>query len=202
MIGKDVEPDGGNLIFWHCQVAAMLLNYCPMNPATKHHVRSAVREATKLIRPTYRSVAAAAQREAGQSSGLIREHAIPVSIIVGKVMALCGPWVMVDLTGRTAGFMGDGESGNLNRTPLGGSRSMRAVGMVTAAQIMDVVRELTFCVEITKCEDGRLSGAGLRDRMPDDWDGRNRLARYECADIKLAPDPVLDRIPPTSRTTR
>lgn len=181
------ESSADRLLFWHCNVAAILLNQCPMNPATKHHVRSAIREATHQIRPAGRSTGAQRLRDSGRAGGLIREHAVPVSIIVGKVMELCGPWVVIDETNRAAGFVDGRVAGDINRISLGSTRRATALGHVTVEQVIALIETLAICVEITREEDSWLAGAKLRDRMPEGWDGKNLFARYEHVGIELAP---------------
>ncbi len=41
-------------------------------------------------------------------------------------------------------------------------------------------------VVVTKAEDAKLNKAGLRSKMPADWDGKDIWARYRAAGIRLA----------------
>ena len=66
------------------------------------------------------------------------------------------------------------------------------ISEVTARAVRDVLNRHGVTVLITKEEDRRLNQAGLRSRMPDDWDGSDRLARYKAAGIKILRN--LDRL--------
>lgn len=73
----------------HCEIAALLVNRADRkHPSVEHHIREAVREASNHVAfgpgsakhsAQYMSVDAQAQMEAGDTTGLIAEHVVPVS---------------------------------------------------------------------------------------------------------------------------
>ena len=51
--------------------------------------------------------------------------------------------------------------------------------------VRDVLDRYGITVLITADEDERLNKAGLRNRMPTDWDGRDPLTRYKAVGIDV-----------------
>jgi hypothetical protein len=60
--------------------------------------------------------------------------------------------------------------------------------LVTDEGVGDILRRLFRVALITIPEDRLLYAAGLRDRMPDEWDGIDPFARYRLGGISLVPD--------------
>ena len=135
----------------HCGVAALLLQKLEINPHTKHHVRSAIRQASLKVTPyrgsgkalaTHVSELAALQIQRGEKQGLVLEHAVPISHINEIVL----------------------------REKL-----------IETGDIARVVRQWTLLSIITQAEHQCLSDRGLAKIMPKNWDGEDKLARYsEC----------------------
>ena len=146
------DPEG---LVEHCKVAALILEKMARNPHTKHHIRSAVREATLKVtqnkgsgknKASLVSVAALKQIRQGDRTNLVLEHVVPVSQINKLVLALPG-----------ASF----------------------------ENICEVVCNWTILSVITKSEHQTLSKFGLGKEMPDNLDESNKFARYEKAGITL-----------------
>jgi len=137
----------------HCKVAELVMSHMKVNPHTKHHIRTAVRQATLKVtknpgtgkdKASLMSDSAFKQMEQGNKDGLVLEHAVPVSVINGLVLALKS---------------------------------------VDHGKICNIVHEWTVLSVITKSEHDLLSKLGLSKKMPDDWDGADRFARYKKAGI-------------------
>jgi hypothetical protein len=60
--------------------------------------------------------------------------------------------------------------------------NLKEVNTTTVKQILET--HLFACV-ITKQEDNLLTKAGLRSKMPEDWDGIDHLARYKAVGIEV-----------------
>jgi hypothetical protein len=153
MIFDVSSPDG---FLGHCKVAALIINELPLNPHTKHHIRSAVREASlkvtkfkgtnKFSRATHASILALDKRSNKSSEDLILEHAVPVSLINEKVLELTKP---------------------------------------TELDIANIIYEWTVLTVITKQEHDVLKNKGLPNRMPLNWDNIDKFARYKFCDIQF-----------------
>jgi len=139
----------------HCKVASLILTNMEVNPHTKHHIRSAIREASLKItknkgsnkdKAEQMSTEAFTQMQRGNITGLILEHVIPVSYINALVL---------DHSDHSA------------------------------ENICKIVCEWTILSIITKNENDTLSNLGFAKKMPSDWDEKNKYARYEKAGIKL-----------------
>ncbi len=63
----------------------------------------------------------------------------------------------------------------------------RLIGLpdVNQQTVRACLSECLITCTITKEEDERLNRAGLRHKMPDDWDGVNPLARYQAVNIQI-----------------
>jgi hypothetical protein len=55
-------------------------------------------------------------------------------------------------------------------------------------QLVVLVSKYAVMVLITEAEDDKLAAAGLIKKMPDDWDGKDELARYKKVGIKVKPN--------------
>lgn len=81
----------------HCKVAALIIREMGINPHTKHHIRTAIREATHKVTDKkgsrkatahFISESARQQMENGNKDNLVLEHVIPVSYINELVLKL------------------------------------------------------------------------------------------------------------------
>ncbi|WP_282271962.1 hypothetical protein [Stenotrophomonas sp. PS02298] len=171
--------------YWHCEVAALVLNTLPGNPATKHHVRNALRMAT-LAATGPKGVGFASERahqtkalsaKNWDKCGLIREHVIPIGEVYEKVFrSLAFPIIHNDL-GKPPGFMPVSEG----RIKLRAGQSTLALGNPRPWQIAQILQQWTLLAYITKEEDQLLRERKLHDRMPAGWDGQDKFSRYsEC----------------------
>lgn len=57
--------------------------------------------------------------------------------------------------------------------------------ILTPEVIQEILEKFYHVRLVTKEEDHRLHTAGLRPKMPGDWDGENIWARYEAVGIKV-----------------
>ena len=51
--------------------------------------------------------------------------------------------------------------------------------------IFNIIRDLSKSVVVSKAEDEKLNKAGLRQKMPEKWDGKDWKARYKMKEIKI-----------------
>lgn len=183
---KIAEPE---YFMWHCEVAALVLGSLPGNPATKHHVRSALRQATLAATGrsgiAYASHGAKAAKDARGEDwgrcGLVREHVVPVGQIHDQVMKALASPVIHHTTG-------EGPPGLLSPDALPGrlrhGDSLLVLGNPRAWQIAEIVRKWTVMAWISKDEDTRLREMKLHDRMPAGWDGCDLFARYKACGLE------------------
>lgn len=85
----------------HCNVAAVIIREIGINTHTRFHIRSAIREATLKVTPNpgtakhsrakLMSIDAKLKETESGMSGLVLEHAVPVSVICSKVLDLGTP---------------------------------------------------------------------------------------------------------------
>jgi hypothetical protein len=144
----------------HCEIAALLLNREDRNePAVKHHIREALREASDLVAKIpgdkkqtaqYMSKDALVQMQGGNSEGLIGEHIFPVSLL--NVLVL----------------------DDAQRRP------------VTTESIAKILAGRTLRAVITNAEDDKLGALGLHKTMPEG--SVDPKARYAAAGIELVPN--------------
>jgi hypothetical protein len=62
---------------------------------------------------------------------------------------------------------------------------------VTSEAVRAVLERYGVTVLITLDEDRQLNKAGLRNRMPAEWDGSDPLARYKAVGIELVRNGLL-----------
>jgi hypothetical protein len=144
----------------HCEIAALLLNREDRNePAVKHHIREALREASDLVAKMpgdkkqtaqFMSKQALAQMQGGNAELLIGEHIYPVS----RLNVL----VFEDAERRPA----------------------------TTESIAEILAARTLRAVITDAEDDKLEELGLRKTMPEG--SVDPMARYAAAGIELVPN--------------
>ena len=181
--------------FWHCLMAAKVMDELPENTATKSHAVHAVRMATLCAAGKdgvqYASGAALKIREAQgthwEQCGLIKEHVVPVSLVRQRVhseLKAAGD----QATPSPLVLSVEDTQGLSPEVILLFQRHPRAW---TVARI---IREWTHLAWITKVEDERFDdkarhgGISLRKRMPKGWtEGMGRLARYDACEIVLSP---------------
>lgn len=85
----------------HCNVAALIIREIGIDAHTRFHVRSAIREATLKVTPNpgtakhsrarLISIDARSKKIESGMSGLVLEHAVPVSVICSKVLEIDTP---------------------------------------------------------------------------------------------------------------
>lgn len=122
----------------HCEIVVLLVTRSDKgHPSVKHHIRSAIREASNHVgfapgdakhSARYMSLAAMKAMQDGNSEGLIAEHVVPVSVITEMIMNLESP---------------------------------------TTKKIADLLMEYTIRAVITEEEDGRLKKSKLGKAMPE-----------------------------------
>lgn len=143
--------------FWaHCAVANLLLSHCDINPHTKHHIRGAVREASKKVTPIAGkgkdiaptiSAKAYEQIKRGHLTGLVLEHAVPISFMNALVL--------------------------------------EQKGCSTTESIAQIILEWTALSVITLGEHDKLANLKLSKTMPEGWDRKDKYARYLMAGIEV-----------------
>ena len=65
------------------------------------------------------------------------------------------------------------------------SRLKKMLGTATPEKVKGVLEKWCMGAVITRDEDRTLTSLGLRSKMPDGWDRKNALARYQLASISL-----------------
>jgi len=181
---EERTDQGSRSMYWHCEVAAMVLSQLPMNPITKQHVRESLRYATLSAtgRPRYASLEAKRILDTGSSRSLVKEHAVPVSIVIGKVLERARP--ILDIKDGAYRFMPQDENPQrrLAHTEKSSERII-ALGNLRAWEIAEIIREWAVLAWVTTSEDQRLRDAGLHKTMPPDWNGADKFLRYERCGI-------------------
>ncbi len=140
----------------HCKVVELIIHEMEINPHTKHHIRTAVREASNKIttqkgsnkdKAEYISKKAREQIQQGSLEGLIFEHGVPVS--------------------------------HLNSLILKRGKS------ITWEEIADIIYKGTVLSVVTKTENENLKKLKLSKKMPEEWDGKDKFARYTKSGIEI-----------------
>lgn len=181
--------------YWHCVTTAKLLEHLDLNTATRAHVNNAIRMATLTaigkdgIRYASRSALAKRDNAAATSrtTGLIREHVVPISVISRRVLSAKEndtpvAWrdLIAHLTQEDLGHWQviDSDSFRDSRAPL-------------SAIVASIVRELAVLAWITTDENVRLRENGLAKRMPGNGDGgvfsRYTACKIEWVDLQEQP---------------
>jgi hypothetical protein len=165
----------------HCEVAALLLDaFSPLDPATSSHVVRAIRMATLNAAGkngvSHASTQARKRKEATgkpwHQCGLIKEHAVPVSLIYRRVL-------------DAFSAMGLGDPSLVDLSDLAADEQAFARRNPKAWSIAKIVREETVLAWITADEDAELRKRGLQRCMPPGWDeSQSRFARYETCGIE------------------
>lgn len=140
----------------HCEVASLIRRSLPLNPHTKHHIRSAIREAslkvttkagTGINRASHISDLARTKLNTKTAGEVVIEHVVPVSFMNEKVLAM---------------------------------------DKATTLQIAEFIYTWTVLAAITREEHDLLRVKGLHDKMPEGWDGCDRFARYKYCGIPVS----------------
>ena len=149
------DPEG----FWrHCEVIEMLFKM-GVDPHTRHHINSAIRQASNKVHngntqnrrrgAHYMSNEAAMQIRASQPQNLVVDHVVPVKVITNEIF---------DLKDKDK----------------------------TQKNIGNLIRDWTILAVITHEQHEKLRTDKLYDRMPDDWEKTgDKLARYRKLGIVL-----------------
>lgn len=175
--------------FWHCQAAEVLIrSFMPhLNASVSSNIRHAVRMATLCAAGKngiqYATEAALAQKNASaldwHKLGLIREHAVPISLIHDEVIGQARQYF-------TKAVKWSEITKKLNqydhqnwRIPANTQQPAPLSAVIAA-----VIRERTVLVWATKADDNALNTQGLKKTMPPGKTAATPLARYDACGIK------------------
>ena len=189
------RPTETTNFFWHCLVAAKLIDEIPNKTAAKSHSLRAVRMATVCAAGKngvqYASDDARKRREDigkhWEQCGLVKEHVVPVSLIYAlvhsKLTATCGT---ADTT--TPHVLSDQVTQGLTPEVIALFQQHPRAWLVGR-----IVREWTLLAWITELENKRFDdkslhgGISIRKRMPKGWtEEQDRFTRYADCDIALS----------------
>ncbi|MDZ7697724.1 MAG: hypothetical protein U5R49_12655 [Deltaproteobacteria bacterium] len=148
----------------HCEVACLILNKLGKNPHTNHHVRGTIREASSKV--------------AGQPGGNIKEKAHFMSASARQQM----------YEGNCKGLIGEHVVPVSIMVTKVNDLYERQGNRIELTQIIDIVKKWSILAVITTKEDIKIKARKLYHKMPPDWDGCNKYARYDAAGIKLVPN--------------
>jgi hypothetical protein len=181
--------------FWHCLVAAKVIDEFPENAATKAHALHAVRMATLCAAGKngvqYASAEARiAKQEKGErwdQCGLIKEHIVPVSLVRTLVHSELKATRDNAQTASPLALSDQDIQGFTPAVIVLFQRNPRAW------QVARIIREWTLLAWITEQENGRFDdklrhgGISIRKRMPKGWNEKqSRFARYAACEIVLS----------------
>ncbi len=178
--------------YWHCTIAALLIEILTeRNRATLSHIQRAIRMASETAvgkaGVQYASEMAYKQKPATKKHwsglGLTREHVVPVTVIVKKVMDAHDS--------NTAFSWRDLVRDRLTQDDLQHWKVVDSDYFLDSAAplsavIANVVRRYAILAWITKDEDRRLKNEGLTKSMPPSF-GEDDLARYKACKISIVP---------------
>lgn len=177
-------------LYWHCSAAEGLIRqFMPhLNAAVSSNIRHAVRMATLCAAGKngiqYATEAAMAQKIARggdwHTCGLIREHAIPISLIHDEILRVARDYfVEPKCWSDVAGALHPHDRENWP-VPKDTSRPAPLSAVIAA-----VIRRRTVLVWATADDDRKLKREGLNKTMPANKGADSPLARYEHCQIKL-----------------
>lgn len=186
-----------NLFYWHCEVAANIIGTMPGNAATRSVSRHALRMGTLNLASKngvfHASESARNQRDASgkpwSKAELIREHAVPISIIHRRVV----DEVQLPRTEAALAQARSALESNLLATGFSPSKVAEFPRNPRTWYVVHVLRRLTHLAWVTRDDDQLLRAkpaAGplsLHKHMPPDWDGNDPFARYRACGILVAP---------------
>jgi hypothetical protein len=186
------KPTEAVNFFWHCLMAAKIIDELPETTATKSHAVHAIRMATVCAvgkeGVLYASDAARSTKEAAgkdwHKCGLVREHVVPVSLmrefVVGKLKTTRDDGAAIDISSE--------DTQGLTPEVIALFRQHPRAWLVA-----QVIREWTILAWITESEDERFDdkarhgGKSIRKRMPTEWrEAQGRFARYDACGIELS----------------
>lgn len=182
--------------FWHCLVAAKLMDEVTENTVTKAHVLHAVRMATLCAvgrnGVQYASDEARVIKESNnkhwEQCNLIKEHIVPVSVVRARVYS----------------ELKRSRNGNDDPVPITLSDSdtqgltLEVIGEFQknprAWEVARIIREWTLLAWITKNDEAKFDdkkrhgGISIRKVMPTGWtEEQDKFARYVACGIVLSP---------------
>lgn len=174
--------------YWHCVTAALLIETLEHNTATLAHIGRAIRMASITARgkngEQYAS-SNALKIKAGSSGhwsklGLIREHAVPVSVITERILGVHRSEIRYSWRELVQHLTQD----DLERWDVRDSDYVLDQAAPFSATIGAIVRQCTALAWITPEEDDLLRLKGLVKTMPAGCED-DVLARYKACDIEL-----------------
>jgi hypothetical protein len=190
-------PKELKLFYWYCHVATQIIGAFPSNEATRAVSLHAVRMATLnfagkngilLASEDARRIKEESEK-AWSKCGLVREHAVPISVIHHRVVAAVrAPMTQIEKAAAAAQLKADMLKHGMDRSMVD-----EFPRNPPAWHVVQVVRELTHLCWVSSGDDSRLrakpldGGRSLHKAMPKDWDGIDPLARYRKCGIEVAP---------------
>jgi hypothetical protein len=190
-------PKELKLFYWYCHVAAQIIGALPSNEATRAVSLHAVRMATLNFAGKNGILMASVdarriKEECGKAwskCGLLREHAVPISVIHQRVVAVVHkPMTDIETVDAAAQLEADMLKCGMERQTIDEFPRSPA-----AWQVVRVVRELTHLCWVSRRDDSLLrakpvdDGRSLHKTMPKDWNGVEPLARYRMCGIEVIP---------------
>ena len=173
--------------YWHCCTTAILLDNLPQNTATQAHVNNAVRMATLNAKgkngislASASASALLAERQGKKTEGLIREHVVPVSVIVAQVKVAWSSGAK--RTWRE--LIPHLKPHDLDNWAVVDTDLFLDSAPPFSAVVAALVRENTVLAWVTPEDNVRLSERGLRKSMPKHLPFSPH-ARYEACEIEL-----------------
>lgn len=176
--------------YWHCTVAAILIEQLDRNTATNSHVQRSIRMATETaigkrgVQYASRSANELRMTSAGSwgGLGLVREHAVPVSVIAQRVIEHYDSGEKYAWRDILDVFTED----DLENWKVVDSDSFQSQAAPLSAIVASIVRRSAVLAWITKDEDALLKKKGFTKSMPSGADS-DALARYKACGIELIP---------------
>lgn len=178
-----------NHFYWHCKTAALLIEQLEeRNAATCSHIQHAIRRASETAvgkaGVQYASRNAYHQKPPSKKDwsglGFIKEHAVPVSVIVKKVLDAHVSGVEYSWRERIQGLTQD----DLQNWAVIDSDYFHDQVAPFSATIATIVRRYAVFAWITKDEDQKLKAERLTKSMPPGHED-DKLARYKFCEIEL-----------------
>lgn len=192
-INLSYTPREARHFYWHCSTAATLLDSLELNTATRVHLNNAVRMATlnaagkSGIRLASASASALLTVASGKQGpkGLIREHVVPVSVIVRQVEEAWSSRVQYAWRELVPGLKDEDLE---NWKVVDSDYFLDSVAPFSAV-IATLVRDRTLLAWVTSEDNARLRESGLGKSMPD-YLPDNPRARYQACKIELVDLPL------------
>jgi hypothetical protein len=139
-----------------CEVASHLLKTMPVNAATKHAVRVVLRSAVNKSCPDYRGNDNKKNVRFISHSAAVARSSKDVPVVADHAVPLS---LLLDEVYKKR--------------------------IVETTALVELVSLYSVMALVTREEDSLLRKRGLAKRMPEDWDGKDALARYRAAGISL-----------------